>query len=195
MRWDPMTLMWIQVATGFMGALTLVCLARFVGRRLGLLLDIKAYFSPAGGGRDALLRVLNKARREVLIQAYSFSDEPLLAALVEAKKRGVAVEVLLDAHHEKVRTTDFAFLVAQGIDPFLDTEARVNAQTVIVDGKVVVVGSYDYTPQAETDYVQTLVVIRRHAELVQQFRAEFQKHKAHAKPSQKKEEEKLRIAA
>src|SRR5207249_12252399 len=130
--------------TGFMGALTLVYLARYVGRWFGLILDVKAYFSPAGGGRDALLRVLNKARREVLIHAYSFADEPLLAALVEAKKRGVAVEVVLDAHHEKVRTNDYAFLVEQGIDPFLDTEPRTSAQTVVVDGKVVVVGSYDY---------------------------------------------------
>ena len=55
MRLNPMVLMWIQIATGFMGALTLVFVGRFVARFLGFLSDAKVYFSPKGGGRDAVL--------------------------------------------------------------------------------------------------------------------------------------------
>lgn len=192
---DPMQLMWIQVATGFMGALTLVFVARIVGRFFGFGLDLKAYFSPSGGARDALLRVLNKARREVLVQSYSFEDEVLLAALVEAKKRGCNVEVILDPHHEKISTPDFKFLVEQGIDPWLDVEAHVNPQVIVIDGKVLVAGSYDFTPQAESEFVQNLIILRGHSEFVRQYREQFLKHKAHARASQKKEEDKLRLAA
>ena len=79
-RLEPMTLMWIQVATGFMGACTLLFLLRLLARKLGLVLDLKAHFSPNGGGRDAVLHALNKARREVLVHTYAFADQPLLAA-------------------------------------------------------------------------------------------------------------------
>lgn len=192
---DPMVLMWIQVATGFMGALTLLFVGRILGRRLGFGLDIRAYFSPSGGARDALLRILNKARREVLVQTYSFEDEALLAALVEAKKRGCNVEVILDPHHEKISTSDFKFLVEQGIDPWLDVEAHVNPQVVLIDGKVLITGSYDFTPQAESEFVQTLLILRGNPDLIRQYRDQFFTHKSHAKPSHKKEEEKLRLAA
>lgn len=197
MQWplDPMTLMWIQVATGFLGAMTLTFLVRLASKKLGLGQGIQTYFSPSGGARDALLRVLNRARREVLVQAYSFPDETLLNALVEAKKRGATVEVILDPHHEKVRTDDFHFLLAQGIDPLLDVEAKANPQVVLVDGNVLVTGSYDYTPQAEGEYSQHLLIHRGHPDLARQFRDNFFKHKAHSKPAHKKEEEKLRLAA
>lgn len=197
MQWplDPMTLMWIQVATGFLGAMTLMFVARLLARKLGIGPSIQTYFSPSGGARDALLRILNRARREVLLQVHSFQDETLLNALVEAKKRGVNVEVILDPHHEKIRTDDFQFLLAQGIDPLLDVEAKANMQAILIDGRTLITGSYDFSPQAEGEYAQHLLVHRGHPDLVQEFRENFLKHKGHSKAPQKKEEEKLRLAA
>lgn len=197
MRWplDPMTLMWIQIATGFMGALTLLFVGRILARKLGLGADTQAFFSPGGGGRDALLRALGKARREILVQVYAFNDEALLNALVEAKKRGVQVEVILDPHHDKVRTEDHQFLVAQGMDPLIDVEPRANPQVVLIDGKTAITGSYDFTPQAEAEHAQTLLLFRGQPDFVRLFRDNFFKHKQHARGTQKKEEDKLRLAA
>jgi phosphatidylserine/phosphatidylglycerophosphate/cardiolipin synthase-like enzyme len=39
---------------------------------------------------------LKSAKATVLVQAYSFTSEPIAQALVEAHKRGVDVEVILD---------------------------------------------------------------------------------------------------
>lgn len=64
---DPMTLMWIQVATGATGMLTLVFLFRMVVRKLGFVLDIQAYFSPKGGCQAAIVRELMKANSEILV--------------------------------------------------------------------------------------------------------------------------------
>src|ERR1017187_5664123 len=89
MKIDPMTLMWIQVATGALGMLTLVYLWRALLRKLGFVLDIKAHFSPKGGCQDAILAELKKGGREILGRAYSSTAEPLALAMVEAKKQGV----------------------------------------------------------------------------------------------------------
>src|SRR5437773_2295258 len=108
MTWplDPMTLMWIQIATGFSGAMTLIYLWRRLLRKLGFILDIKVFYSPKGGCQEAVVHELQKARREILVMAYSFTADPLTFALVEAKKRGVTVDILLDHSNEKERSSD-----------------------------------------------------------------------------------------
>src|SRR4029079_6906451 len=59
---DPMTLMWIQVATGFTGAMTLTFLFRVIGRKLGTLLSMEVFFSPKGGCQTAAVAEIKKAK-------------------------------------------------------------------------------------------------------------------------------------
>ena len=56
----------------------------------------QVYFSPHGGCTEAIVNALSHAKTEVLVQAYSFTSAPIAKALVEAHKRGVHVEVVLD---------------------------------------------------------------------------------------------------
>ena len=58
--------------------------------------DWAVYFSPDGGATKAIVEVLGRARETVLVQAYVFTSVPIAKALVEAHKRGVKVEVILD---------------------------------------------------------------------------------------------------
>ena len=39
--------------------------------------SIRVYFSPHGGCTDAILGQINRARKEILIQAYSFTSKPI----------------------------------------------------------------------------------------------------------------------
>jgi len=57
---------------------------------------INVYFSPRGGGTEAVVRELGNAKKEILVQAYSFTSTPIAKALVDAHKRGVKVTVVLD---------------------------------------------------------------------------------------------------
>ena len=58
--------------------------------------DIQVFFSPKGGCTEAVVANLNKATNTVLVQAYSFTSAPIAKALVDAEKRGVKVQVILD---------------------------------------------------------------------------------------------------
>jgi len=51
--------------------------------------DIKVYFSPHGGCTEAVVRAVWTAQKQVLVEAYSFTSEPIAVALIEAEKRGV----------------------------------------------------------------------------------------------------------
>jgi phosphatidylserine/phosphatidylglycerophosphate/cardiolipin synthase-like enzyme len=57
---------------------------------------LEVYFSPRGGCQDAIVRELDAAQTVVHVQAYSFTSAPIAKALIEAKKRGVQVEVVID---------------------------------------------------------------------------------------------------
>jgi len=56
----------------------------------------EVYFSPNGGCTDAIVRELDKAQSTVLVQAYSFTSYKIAKALLDAHKRGVKVEIILD---------------------------------------------------------------------------------------------------
>src|SRR5947208_13959917 len=95
-----MSMMWIFIATGFTGAWTLWFLGRAALRKLGRIESKAVFFSPKGGCQEAIVKEIKAARGEILVQAYSFTADPLTYGLIEAKKRGVHVELLLDKSTE-----------------------------------------------------------------------------------------------
>jgi phosphatidylserine/phosphatidylglycerophosphate/cardiolipin synthase-like enzyme len=177
-------LMWLQIATGFTGALTLGFLVRLVARRLGRIASLTAHFSPKGGCQEAIVRELKAARREILVQAYSFTSEPLTMALIEAKKRGVHVEVLLDHSNEKEKYSDLHLFLEHGLPPLIDGSHPIaHNKIMIIDQKTLVTGSYNFTNQAEHENAENMLIIKGHPELVKAYRQSWIFHKAHCKPA------------
>jgi len=190
MSWplDPDILMWIQIATGFLGALTLTYMLRWLGRKLGHIMETRVHFSPKGGCQEAIVREIKAARREILVQAYSFTADPLTFGLVDAKKRGVKVEVVLDRSNEVEKYSDLHILLEQGLEPHIDSEhAIAHNKVMIIDQRVVVTGSFNFTNQAEGENAENLLIIRGNAELVRSYRDNFFVHKNHSKPAKMRE--------
>ena len=172
---------WLLLATGFTGGLTLVFLVRGVYRRLVTPASITAYHSPKGGCTDALVRELRQARREVLVQAYSFTSKPVAQALIDAKARGVRVEILLDKSNEQETYTELSHFVQQGLTPLIDAHhAIAHNKVMIIDRRTLVTGSFNFTHQAEHENAENLVVIKGFPELVSLYCKSFADHKAHS---------------
>src|SRR3954471_16024911 len=62
--------------------------------------EVQVYFSPNGGCTNAVVRVLAAARKSIHVQAYSFTNAQIAAALVAAHRRGVETQVILDKSQE-----------------------------------------------------------------------------------------------
>jgi phosphatidylserine/phosphatidylglycerophosphate/cardiolipin synthase-like enzyme len=80
----------------------------------------EAYFSPHGGATDAIIRELNKARSTILVQVYLFSSEPIAKALLNAHKRGVKVEVILNKSQRTDKYSPATFFFNAGIPVKID---------------------------------------------------------------------------
>jgi phosphatidylserine/phosphatidylglycerophosphate/cardiolipin synthase-like enzyme len=170
------------MATGFTGALTMIFLARQGLRKLGLHPSTEVYFSPRGGCLDAVVRELRSARREVLVQAYSFTADPITFGLVEAKKRGAEVEILLDRTNEQEAYSDLHILLEQGLTPLIDaSHAIAHNKIMIIDRRVLITGSFNFTNQAEHENAENLLVIKGNPDLLKVYRQNFLSHKGHCK--------------
>ena len=53
-------------------------------------------FTPGGKCTDLMVKEIGTARQSILVQAYSFTSVPILAALKAAHGRGVDVKVIVD---------------------------------------------------------------------------------------------------
>jgi phosphatidylserine/phosphatidylglycerophosphate/cardiolipin synthase-like enzyme len=91
------------------------CQAQDTSQPVTPLPPIQVYFSPKGGCTEAVVRELNAAKTSVLVQAYSFTSTPIAKALLEAHKRGVRVQVILDKFQRTEKYSEADFLVNVGI--------------------------------------------------------------------------------
>jgi len=180
---------WLLLATGFTGALTLVYLARCLARLLHQPASAQAHFSPHGGCTDVVVAELGRARREVLVQAYSFTSKPIAEALVAAKTRGVSVTMLLDKSNEVETHTELPWLVEQGLAPLIDAHhAIAHNKVMVIDGHTLLTGSFNFTHQAEAENAENLLVLRGHSELARAYREQFEAHKEHCRQPQARAE-------
>ncbi len=178
-------MMWLYIATGFTGAWTMMLLGRAALRKLGRIESVVSSFSPKGGCEAAILKEIKAARSEILCQAYSFTAEPLAKALIEAKKRGVHVEVILDKSNEVERYSDLHIFMENGLPPLIDAHhAIAHNKIMIIDKKTLVTGSFNFTNQAENENAENLLVIKGNPELVQAYRQNYLAHKAHSKAAE-----------
>ena len=65
----------------------------------------RASFSPQGGCAGAIVGALGGAKSSVLVQAYSFTNAAIARALVDAHRRGVKAQLILDKSQVTRRNT------------------------------------------------------------------------------------------
>jgi phosphatidylserine/phosphatidylglycerophosphate/cardiolipin synthase-like enzyme len=174
-------MVWLLLATGFMGGLTAVHWARRIHHWFAAPFSAAVFHSPKGGCTDAAVRELKQARREILIQAYSFTSKPIADALIEAKTRGVHVEIILDKSNQQETYTELGYLLDHGLAPHIDAQhAIAHNKIMIVDRKTVITGSFNFTHQAEVENAENMLIIKGNPDLLKSYYASFQTHKAHS---------------
>jgi phosphatidylserine/phosphatidylglycerophosphate/cardiolipin synthase-like enzyme len=89
------------------------------------------YFAPNGGATEAVIRELNAAKTQVLMQAYSFTSAPIAKALVEAHKHGVKVLAVLDKSNETAKYSAATFLSNAGMPPLIDDQHAIAHNAVL----------------------------------------------------------------
>jgi phosphatidylserine/phosphatidylglycerophosphate/cardiolipin synthase-like enzyme len=144
--------------------------------------DTQVFFSPKGGCTTAIVNELNRAQRQILIQAYSFTSEPIAAASVAAHNRGVQVCVLLDKSQETEQYSAADFLDNSGIQTLIDAQhAIAHNKVILIDGVTLITGSFNFTTNAEQSNAENLLIIHNRPDLYSAYETNFQHHFEHCK--------------
>jgi len=142
---------------------------------------IDAYFSPHGGCTDAIVKELNNAKIEILVQAYSFTSKPIAKALVDAKKRGVKIEDILDKSQQSEKYSSADFVAHAGIPTYIDSaHAIAHNKIIIIDRSTLITGSFNFTRSAEEKNAENLLILKGNKTLVDRYIQNFNEHKGHS---------------
>jgi phosphatidylserine/phosphatidylglycerophosphate/cardiolipin synthase-like enzyme len=166
-------------------ALVLLWLILFLGLTCGLVQagSIRVYFSPHGGCTDAILSQINQAKTEILLQAYSFTSQPIAQGLIRAKERGVRITAVLDKSNRSQKYSAAASLKSMGIPVFIDDKhAIAHNKIMIIDNRVVITGSFNFTQAAENKNAENLLILEDIPEITRVYQENFQNHRGHAVP-------------
>ncbi|MBS7655176.1 phospholipase D family protein [Candidatus Bathyarchaeota archaeon] len=134
----------------------------------------EAYFSPNGKCEEKLIYWINKANQSIHIMIYSFTLDSIGDALINAYNKGVEVKIVMEKE-QLTGYSEYYKLKKAGIEVKLDSNpALMHNKVAIIDGKIVITGSYNWSQNAETKNNENLLIIKSKG-LAEVYELEFQK--------------------
>lgn len=142
---------------------------------------IDVYFSPHGATTRAVVNEIRDARTEILVQAYSFTSAPIAKALIDARKRGVHIEVILDKSNRSKKYSAADFMAHSGIPIYIDAaHAIAHNKIIIIDRGTLITGSFNFTKAAEDNNAENLLIIKGNKPLVGRYIQNYNDHREHS---------------
>lgn len=143
--------------------------------------NIQVCFSPDDGCAERLERLIASAQHSIHFLAFSFTSDPLAEALIERARTGVEVSGVMEASQLRSNAgTDFQRFQQAGINVHPDdNEYNMHHKVIIVDGRYVATGSYNFSYYAETRNDENSLIIDS-PQIAAQFEAEFHRLLAQA---------------
>lgn len=148
--------------------------------------SVEVAFTPGQDAARLIIGVIDKARRQILVQAFSFTHDGIARALVAAHDRGVEVKIIADREQTRVmRRGQVPFMAAAGVPVWLDGEhLSAHNKVMIIDAgtaqAAVVTGSYNFTKAAQYRNAENVLVLRDNPALMAAYCANWQRHLPHA---------------
>lgn len=132
--------------------------------------NIEVAFSPNNGVTTVVVKAIGEAQHTLLVSAYSFTSKDIAEALLDAKKRGVVVKIILDKSQVSQKYSSSTFFSNQGFDLRIDVKHAIyHDKVMIIDDKTVITGSFNFTKAAETKNAENLLVLRNNPELAKLY--------------------------
>jgi phosphatidylserine/phosphatidylglycerophosphate/cardiolipin synthase-like enzyme len=118
-------------------------------------------FTPGQDCTALIVNSINNAKQSIYVQAYSFTSAPIAQALVDAKKRNIEVDVILDKSQSKAnKYTSSTYLMNNHIPVWIDYKPAIaHNKVMIIDKAVVITGSFNFTAAAQFKNAENLLII------------------------------------
>ena len=120
-------------------------------------------FTPGQSCLPKVIKYIDNAKASILLLGYSFTSKPITQALIQAKKRGVKVRIILDhsQQYQKYSKEVIQILFNNHMDMKFDHSVKIaHNKVLVIDSLQTVTGSYNWTHSAEFKNAENLVFIK-----------------------------------
>lgn len=125
--------------------------------------DITPCFTPSGNCDQMIIGKINHENSSILVQAYQLTSADIAKALVDAKRRGVIVKIILDkTQYTQKRYSPAIFFDHAGIPVWIDYKPAIAHNKIIIlgDSGEVITGSYNFSKAAQNKNAENLLIIK-----------------------------------
>ena len=139
-------------------------------------------FTPGEDCTHLIVMTIAEAKQTVYVQAYSFTSKVIADALVDARIRGVDVEVILDKSQGiKNKYSLVPYFLNNHIETWIDYKPAIaHNKVMIIDKAVVITGSFNFTKSAQFNNAENLLIIHD-TNLAMQYLANWNKRQAQSR--------------
>jgi len=146
---------------------------------------VQVAFTPGDDAAALVIAAIRDARRQIRIQAFSFTHRAIADALIAAHQRGVDVALIADSEQaDRISTIVVRHMAAAGVPVYLDAgHASAHNKIMIIDANsapVVITGSYNFTHAAQYRNAENLLILRGNPALAQAYAVNWRYHREHA---------------
>jgi phosphatidylserine/phosphatidylglycerophosphate/cardiolipin synthase-like enzyme len=123
------------------------------------------------------------ARRRVWLLGYGFSEDTILSALQDARRRRVDVRVILDQSNSYASYSGANYIAKLGVPVLIDRSVRIaHNKLILIDSDTVIIGSMNWTRSGNTKNAENVHVFRRVPKLAAQHEEYFKSREAVSEP-------------
>lgn len=138
--------------------------------------EIEVAFSPRQGGTELIIKTIKDAKKTIRVAAYSFTSAPIAQALLDAKKHGIDVKIVLDKSNAKAKYSSLTFLQNQQVPVRVNYKyAIMHDKFMVIDGTTLQTGSFNYTKAAEEKNAENVLVIKDAGKVAQDYNNQWEK--------------------
>lgn len=125
------------------------------------LAEVKVYFSLYDDPESIIIEKIDNAKEFINIAMYTFTDREIAQAIIRAKDRGVDIKIYLDYSQVNAEYSKSRYFVNNAIEGIRISSNNyiMHNKFAVIDNKIVITGSYNWTASAGERNDENLLVI------------------------------------
>lgn len=148
-----------------------------------ILVKVEVFFSAKDGCEDKIINAIESAGKTIKVAVYSFTSRKIGDALIK-KNLSVDIKVITDGEQAQNKFSKHTFLIKNGVKvkimDYSDQKRKfltpkMHHKFMIVDDKLVITGSYNFTASAEEFNDENCVFIYDAPDVIKKFNDEFER--------------------
>lgn len=122
--------------------------------------QIELCFTPPSGCGTLIAQEIARAKDSIYVQAYGLTSGIIVNQLIQAKNRGVKVQVLLDKSNVSDKWSKMMDLVNANVSVRIDKVLGIaHNKVIIIDEQKVITGSFNFTNAADKRNAENVIII------------------------------------